>query len=458
MVVGGGLLAYVVFGDGEGDYQIAGTSVFSAPITMTIETSGTVEPLSTVQIGCEVTGKIIELTVDDDEPVRVGQVIARIDPELADAEHRQSQADYLKSKSAVAGAKLALAEQIANLPVMTKQALAKKQEAAAALTETEYQWKKIDEIYKEGAASEAEWVVRKSVWQRAEAALTGAEAVYETAVNNEEFAVQRARETVAQADATLELAEARRNFTSTRVERCTISSPIDGLVLKRYLDVGTTVVAAFQPPLLYLLAPSLDHMRVSAKVSESDISHIEVGQKARFTVEARQPVQFEGTIKHKHNQPDIVQNVVTYTVDLEVDNDARHTLIPGLSVNVEIECVFKPEVTQVSNAALRFKPPLTLEQRRALVDAVQWPPKPTVDASGEEAAYCSKAYGWRYDEESNSWTVVPLWVGVTDNINTEVLTGAQPGDTLIKRFIDQSDAGFSLKEAFKLASPDNRTL
>jgi len=458
VILGGGVVTWTVMADSQDDFEIVTASVFSAPITMTIETSGTVEPLSTVQVGCEVTGKIIELTVDDDEPVKKGQVLAKIDPELAEAEHRQSQADHIKAKSALAGANLVLAEQTLNLPVLTKQALAKKQEAKAALTDAAYQWERIQKYYKQGNAAEAEHVARKAMWQRAEAAVTATEAAHEMAVNNEKFLLERAQEAVAQAAATLELADARVKFTLARVERCTITSPIDGIVLKRYMDVGQTVVAALHAPLIYLLAPSLNRMRVSAKVSESDISHIEVGQTARFTVEARQPVCFEGTLLHKHNQPDIVQNVVTYTVDFEVPNDERHTLIPGLSVNVEIECVAKPEVLQISNAVLRFKPPLALEGRRALIEAVSWPPKPTVDVSGEEALYCKKAYAWRYDADRQQWNVVPLWIGVTDNINTEILGGAKLADTFTKKFIDKSDSGFSFKEALKLASPDNRRL
>jgi HlyD family secretion protein len=458
IVLAGGVIAWAVFGDSEGEFEIVTTTVVSAPITMTIETSGTVEPLSTVQVGCEVTGKIVELSVDDDEPVKKGQVICRIDPELATAENMQSQADHIKAQSALASAKLSLGEQTANLPVLTKQALARKQESEAVLGETQYQWQRTDKLYAEDNATETEWVLRKSAWQRAKSATTAAEAAHEMAVNNEKFVLQRTAEAVAQAEATLNLAEARRNFTRARVERCTITSPIDGIVLKRYQDVGTTVVSTFQPPLLFLLAPSLDRMRVRAKVSESDVYHVIVGQPARFTIEARQPIQFEGRLLHKHNQPDIVQNVVTYMVDFEVDNDEQRTLIPGLSVNVEIECVSKQDVPLISNAALRFKPPLTLQERSTLIDAAQWPEKPAFDVHGQEAFYSSKATAWRYDTRQRSWEAVPLWVGVTDNINTEILAGAEPGDLFARKFIDKSKSGFSFKEALKLASPDNRRL
>jgi len=459
VVLGGGALVFALRDGSAGEFEVVPAEVATDPITMTIETSGTVQPLTTVEVGCEVTGKIIELMVEPDEPVKKDQIICRIDPELMEAENKQSQADHAKAASILADAKLARDEQIANLPIQTQQALAQKEDAEAALLEAEYSWNRVDGLHKNSDASETEWITTKARWLRAKAAAKAAEAAYNLALNNEKIVPSRADQAVEQAGAALKLAEARLNFTSTRVERCTIRSPIDGIVLKRYFDVGTTVNATFQTPPLYLLAPSLDRMKVSAKVSESDIAHIAEGQKVRFTVEAKQPVTFEDRIKHKYNQPEIIQNVVTYTVDFEVNNDAQHTLIPGLSVNVEIVCVEKSAVPQVANAALRFNPPpLSLEERRGMIEAATWPPRPTRDANGEEAAYCSKAHAWRFDEAARKWLVVPLWVGVTDNVNTEVIAGAAPGESFVRKFTDKSKGGFNLKEAMKLARPDNRTL
>ncbi len=459
IVFGGGTLAFTFWDRSNGEYDLTTATVGTDSITMTIETSGTVQPLTTVEVGCEVTGKIIELSVGPDEPVTKDQVLCRIDPELMEAENQQSQADYAKAKSLLTDAKLARDEQIANLPIRTQQALAQKEDAEGALLEAEHSWKRVDKLYANSDASEAEWVTIKARWLRAQAAHKAAEAAYNLALNNEKILPARADQAVEQAEATLKLAEARLNFTSTRMERCTIRSPIDGIVLKRYFDVGTTVNATFQTPPLYLLAPSLDRMKVSAKVSESDIAHIAVGQRVRFTVEARQPVTFEDHIKHKYNQPEVIQNVVTYTVDFEVDNDERRTLIPGLSVNVEIVCVEKASVPQIANAALRFNPPsLSLEERRALIEPAAWPPRPTVDAAGQEAAYCSKAHAWSFDETTRHWIVVPLWVGVTDNVNTEIVAGAKPGDSFVRKFTDKSKSGFSFKETLRLARPDNRSL
>ncbi|MCG8404389.1 MAG: efflux RND transporter periplasmic adaptor subunit [Phycisphaerales bacterium] len=457
ILVGGGTLGLTIFGNDAPAFELETSEVESGTITMTVETLGTVEPLSTVQVGCETTGRIVEILADHDEPVKKDQIICRIDPELAEAQHQQSVAELNRAQGALTEANLVLDEQTANLPVLTAQALGRLEEAEAALLAEEYNWNRIDRLYQEKNASEAEWTQSKSRFKGAKAAVAMAKAAHDLAKNNEGFLIKRARAGMEQAKAAERLAQARFNTTKTQVDRCIIRSPIDGIVLKRYMDVGVTVNATFQTPPLFLIAPGLDRMRVNAKVSESDIIHIAVGQKARFTVEGKQRSEFEGTILHRRNQPEIVQSVVTYTVILEVDNDERRTLLPGMSVNVEIECVNKPNTMKIPNTVLRFKPPITLEERRALVKATVWPDPPQT-ATGEKVDYCDKTHAWQFDEATGQWKVIPLWAGVTDNIHTEIMKGAESGDRFVKKYIDKSSSGFSLKEAFKLASPENRKL
>ena len=438
-------------------YEVDRVAVENGPITMTVETLGTVEPLSTITIGCETTGKIVEILVDYDEPVKMDQIICRIDPALADAQHEQSVAGLRQAKSAVVEAKIAREELNANLPVLTAQALGRSEEARAALVQAEFNWKRIDKLFQNNQAVEAEWINAKAAFARAKAAVTIAKAAHDMAVNSERFSPKRADEAVEQAEAAERLAQALFNTTNTQVDKCIIRSPIDGIVLKRFMDVGTTVNATFQSPPLFLIAPGLDYMRVNAKVSESDISYIEVGQTARFTVEGRSRSRFEGKILHKRNQPVIIQNVVTYTVMLEVDNDQRRTLLPGMTVNVEIVCVHRPDALRISNRALRFNPPLTSEERSAMLEGLTWP-DPPLDADGRKADYSNKGHAWTFDEQSGGWQPVPLWVGVTDNLHTEVLSGAASGVDFVKRFLDKSSSGFSFKDAMKLADPGNRTL
>jgi HlyD family secretion protein len=456
-LVGAGVLAVSLNSRGP-SYEIGSAKVDNGPVTMSIETSGTVEALSTIQVGCEVTGRILEMSVDHDQPVKKDQVICKIDPELVEAEHQQALADHSRAISAVEDARIAIKELRANLPFLTLQAQAQTKIAEAALVEAKFNYERIDELFKKDNAPKAEWVAAQAIMLRGEGTAKSADSAYQLAKNDETVKVDRAEKAIAQAEATLKQAEARLNFAKTRVDRCTISSPIDGIVLKRYMDPGTTVTAAFQVPILFMLAPPLDEMRVSARVSESDIGHIRIGQTARFTIEGRQKASFEGTIEERRNQPDIINNVVTYTVAFKVKNDEQHTLIPGLSVNVIIEIVDKKDAPRIANAALRFKPPISLEERQTLVAAAKWPERPARDAAGNAADYCSKSIAWRFDDRTNQWLVVPLWIGITDNVNTEIVSGAKTGDGFVRRFIDKSGAGFNFKDALKLARPDNRTI
>lgn len=453
-VAAGIVLKLTVLRGGGPQVDIESAAVTTGPLIFKIETSGTIEPLSTVQVGCQVMGRIIETPVDNDQPVARDQVIARIDPDLMSAEHAQAVADHARLTAALEEAKAILDEQKANLPVMTQQALAKKKEADAALLEATFNYDKVKN-FTEDNKSPGEWNAVQAAKIRAESGVTGATAAWDQAKNNETFLVRRAEQTVEQADGALKVAKARLDATTTKLDQCIIRSPIDGIVLKRFTEVGTTVNPAFQIQPLYLLAPSLKRMRVSAKVSESDIVHIEKGQPARFTLEGRGRSTFEGTILEKRNQPDVIQNVVTYTVIFEVDNDERGSLLPGLTVNVEIECVRRDTTLRIPNSALRFKPPISLEERQAMHEAAVWPPQPTGSEAGK-SDYIKEGYAWRYDAGSQKWTLIPFWIGITDNIDTEVVAGLKDGDAFVKKFTVKSSGGYSFQEMLKQASPEGR--
>lgn len=443
-----------ILGGNGAQVDIETASVTSGPLVFKIETSGTIEPLSTVQVGCQVMGRIIETPVDNDQPVTKDQVIARIDPDLMSAEHAQAVADHARQSAALEEMKAVLEEQKANLPVLTQQALAKKKDSDAALVEANFNYERI-KGFAEDVKGPGEWNAVQAAKLRAEAAVLGTTAAWEQAKNNETYLVKRAEQAVQQADGALKVAKARLDATTTKLDQCIIRSPIDGIVLKRFTEVGTTVNPAFQIQPLYLLAPSLKRMRVSAKVSESDIVHIQKGQPARFTLEGRGRTTFEGTILERRNQPDVIQNVVTYTVIFEVDNDERGSLLPGLTVNVEIECVRRDKTLRIPNSALRFKPPISLEERQAMYEAAVWPPEP-MGTEGKSVDYTKKGYGWRYDKSSQKWTLVPFWTGITDNVDTEILAGAKEGETFIKKFTVKSTGGYSFQEMLKQASPDGR--
>jgi HlyD family secretion protein len=458
MAAGAGTLKLTVFRGGQAEHEIETARVSSGNVVMKIETNGTIEPLSTVQVGCQVMGRIIETGAENDHPVKKDQVIARIDPDLMKAEHEQAKADFARTSAAEDEAESRLQEQKANLPIITQQALGKKQEAEAALLQAEFDYKRITDIRKNeaGFASEAELTAANSAKLRAEAAVTSADAAYRQSKNNEVFVQKSAEQAVAQARAAVETAKARLDATATKLDQCVIRSPIDGIVLKRYTEVGTTVNPAFQIQPLYLLAPSLKRMRVNARVSESDIVHIEKGQPATFSLEAKGHRTYAGEILEKRNQPDVVQGVVTYTVVFEVENDEEGTLLPGLTVNVEIQVLKREKAALIPNTVLRFKPPLTLEERQQMNESTEWPAAPTVGPDGNPLEYVSKASAWTFDPVPGKWKLVPIWIGITDNTNTEMLGGADVDDVFVKKFIDRSESGFSFQEIIRQASPANR--
>lgn len=457
LLIAGAGVGYKLYSSRKPTVEVTRASVETGDITMTIETLGTIEPLSTVTVGCEVTGRIIEMKVKNDDPVTKDQIICKIDPELADADHQKSIAEKERTKSLVKDAQVALEEQKANLPVLTEQA---KQQWEAAKSQVEimkFNFERTEGLQAGGNAVPLEFMIAKTNYANAEANEKLAAARYEQARNNETFVPQRLAQALKQAEAAADLAQANFSTTEARVERCVIRSPIDGIVLKRFEEEGATVIAALATPPLFLLAPSLDKLRVNAKVSETDIVHVDEGQIAHFKVEGKQTAEFRGKILHKRNQPEIVQGVTTYTVSMEVENDKRHTLLPGMSVNVIIECENRPKSLRVANSTLRFKPPIPPEELRKKLDAAAHPAAPKT-AEGQPLNYCTKEYAWKYDEASGEWTVVPLWVGITDNLFTEVISGASAGEAFVTKFVQKSNNGFDFKEALKLSQTGNRSI
>jgi len=457
LILAGGAVGVMVLRNGEASAEIERSAVTTGPLTFTVETLGTLEPLTDIVVSCEATGKIVEILRDYDDPVKKDEIICRIDTEFVDAQHAQSAAALAQAKAALTEAQIRKETQLALLPELTKTAAADLDRAKAIAENSEFNFDRIDKLRSTNNAVAAEWQAAKATRDEARAAVKAAEAAYAQAQINERLQPSVLESAIEQAEAARDLAKARFDATKAQVEKCTIRSPIDGIVLTRYLDVGTTVNPTLQPPPLFLIAPSLDRMKVSARVSESDIAHIEVGQKASFTVEGKQRQRFEGRILEKRSQPEVLQGVTTYTVILEVENDARRTLLPGMSVNVVIECVHRESVLKIANKALRFRPPLNSDERAAILDALTYPPEPK-NPDGSPIDYCHEGSAWHYDEASKKWSAVPLWIGVTDNFETEIIKGAAAGDEFVDQFIEKKSSGFSFKEALRQADAGNRTL
>jgi len=309
-----GLTALVLVGSGAWYWFLSGTEpvryttalVDRGPITALVTATGTVNPVVSVQVGSQVSGKIAKLFADFNSVVTQGQVLAQIDQQPFLAKVSQARAALKSAKGNLAKAK--------NMETQRKR-----------------ERDRMEMLRKQAFVSQAD--------------LDLAETNYRDAVANVE--VMQAQ--VDQAEATLAAAELDLGYT-------TIYSPVNGIVISRNVDVGQTVVSSFQTPTLFVIAQDLTRMQVNANVSESDIGGVAEGKIATFRVDAYPKHFFEGTVTQVRNAPISIQNVVTYDVVITVDN-RELKLKPGMTANVTIVTAKKDDPLRVPNAALRFRMP-----------------------------------------------------------------------------------------------------
>lgn len=274
-------------------------------VVETVSTTGTLQALTTVEVGTQVSGRIAELLVDFNDRVTQGQVLARLETDVLEARLAQDEASLISAEAAVERAKVAVEEAIA------------KERRLASLYEQKLA--KVEELEAAGFA------VRS-----AKAALRAEE----TRVVQGQAAVRMAR---------------------TNLNHATITSPIDGVVVSRAVNVGQTVAASLQAPILFTLAGDLRQMRVEAAVDEADIGRIGSGQPVSFSVDAYPERRFRGTVVQRRLGPTVTQNVVTYQVIIHTENPDE-LLLPGMTANVAVEVARADEAWLVPSAALRFRP------------------------------------------------------------------------------------------------------
>ncbi len=282
------------------------------PVVGRVTASGTVSALVTVQVGAQVSGRIQALAVDFNSKVTKGQVLARLDPALFEAALQLAQAN---EKAALGGL------------------------ARAQALEKDAQRKLV----------RARTLADQKLVPLAE--LEAAQAEVEVAQAN----IQAAEGSVAQARATRQQAQVNLAYT-------TITSPIDGTVISRAVDVGQTVAASLQAPTLFTIAENLSKMQVDTNVSEADVGKLSDGMEARFSVDAYPARVFTGRIRQIRYAPQVVQNVVTYDAVIDVANDER-LLRPGMTANVAFVYARADDAVRVPNAALRFRPDGELARR-----------------------------------------------------------------------------------------------
>lgn len=311
-----------------------------------VSASGTLGALVTVQVGSQVSGQIAELLADFNSPVKKGQVIARLDPAAFETRVAQAQADLRAAESAA---------QVARDTLGVRQAeLAK---ARIAQEEAGRNLERKQALVREQFLSPAELDSAQAAFDTAREQVRLAEAgvrVASAQLNNAEAVVAQRQAVLRQA--LVELAHT------------VIRSPVDGVVISRNVDVGQTVAASLQAPVLFTIAQDLRQMEVNIAVDEADVGRVRPGQKVRFTVDAYPGERFMGQVTQIRKAPQTVNNVVTYSVMATAANpDGK--LLPGMTANARILTEEKERVLMVPNEALRFRPlnpdgsPVKLEVR-----------------------------------------------------------------------------------------------
>lgn len=298
-------VALLLLRDKSATVQYKTMKVEKGAITATVSATGKVNAVVTVQVGSQVSGTIQKLFVDFNSPVKKDQVVAQIDPALFEAQVEQARAKLMNDEANAEKARVALVDAKRNLGRM-------------------------EELLAKNLIAQSDKDTAQTANDSAAAALKAAQAQ------------------VVQDRAALQLAQ-------TNLDYTTIRSPVDGIVISRNVDVGQTVAASLQAPVLFTIAQDLTEMQVDSSVDEADIGQVTVGEEAEFTVDAYPSSPFHGTVHDVYNQPLIVQNVVTYDAIIRVKNPDLK-LKPGMTANITITVGHKDDVIKLPNAALRYRP------------------------------------------------------------------------------------------------------
>src|SRR5881392_1132284 len=267
-------------------------NVTRGPITQLVTATGTLNPVVNVQVGSQVSGNIAKLFADFNSEVKAGQTVAQIDPMLFQAAVTQAEGDVANAQAAL-------------------------------------------ELAKVNAARTQELFTKK---------------------NSSQQDLDTATATLHQAEGNVKIKQGALDKAKADLDHCTITSPIDGVVISRNVDVGQTVAASLQAPVIFAIANDLTKMQIDSNVAEADIGVVKVEQHVDFTVDAVPMQAFHGKVVQVRNAPITVQNVVTYDTVIGVSNPDLK-LKPGMTANVSIVVAHRDDVLQIKNAALRYRPP-----------------------------------------------------------------------------------------------------
>src|SRR5947209_8048960 len=370
----------------------------------TVTATGTLQAVTTVQVGSQASGTISALYADFNSKVKKGQLIAQLDPSISQAQVGQARANLEQAKAQLQQARAAVAQSHAGVAVSRAGISDARARALAATSTTQNQqagvsaaeanvavlkaqlddaasyMRQEQTLLQSGVISPRELETAQTSYKTAEAKYNQAAAQLKMAQLSAQSAsdagqaqaaaqveqaqaqsqqsegqAQGAQAQVENAAAQVEQATAALQLAEINLQHTTITSPIDGVVVSRDVNVGQTVAASLQAPTLFTIAQDLTQMQVIANIDQADIGLVEQAKSVGFTVDAFPGQEFKGTIEQMRLNPQNVQNVVTYNVMIDVSNPDQK-LKPGMTANLTVTIDERNDVLKVSNAALRFTP------------------------------------------------------------------------------------------------------
>jgi HlyD family secretion protein len=355
-------------------------TVTRGAITQAVTATGTLNPVVNVQVGSQVSGNIQKLFADFNSQVKSGQVVAQIDPALFQAAVTQAEGDLATTQAAL-------------------------------------------ELAKVNAARTQELFTKK---------------------NSSQQDLDTATANLHQAEGNVKIKQGALDKAKADLDHCTITSPIDGVVISRNVDVGQTVAASLQAPVIFAIANDLSKMQIDANVAEADVGVLEVGQNVDFTVDAFPTRTFHGKVVQVRNAPITVQNVVTYDTVIGVSNPDLK-LKPGMTANVSIIVAQKDNVLQIKNAALRYRPseggPIEISSAKAASGgSPSRAPGGAQRGAGGERRTSDRTV---YVLSGSRPQAVQIKTGISDGVVTEVVEGLKEGDRVVTAELASKSAAAS---------------
>ena len=331
------------------------------PLTAAVSATGNLNAVITVQVGSQVSGQIKELMVDFNSIVKKDQVIARIDPDIFLAKVNQAKADVESARATVlnqeAQVERARAD-VENARAALAESKAQTAKAQVAVVDAKRDFDRKTELFARKLIARSDLDTSQAAHDSAIAQVEAAKAhdqALASAIQSSTAQLRVAQAMLVSARAQVDQKNAALKQAQVDLDHTTILAPVNGVVVSRQVDVGQTVAASLQAPVLFTIAQDLTKMQVETSVDEADIGRLKLEDRATFTVDAFPGETFAGMVTQIRKAPQVVQNVVTYTVIVGVENPSGK-LMPGMTANVKLVVAQKPSALKVPNAALRFRP------------------------------------------------------------------------------------------------------